>query len=170
MKREIPQSFRRTARQSARQCAAAQSDRLAARRLFSVRWFSAPLLAGVGGCFARSWRLAADPCTSCCSAHCSSTHRYWSCCGSGAGGPALSGAVTLTSCLLVVLPVVYLRRRVSALSQTAYAVLCLLVLATVAMLASVLSRLCIAILETAALGHVGDFSRRRQRPADALPG
>lgn len=61
------------------------------------------------------------------------------------------GAVTLTSvCLLVVLPVVYLRR-VSALSQTAYAVLCLLVLATVAMLASVLPRLCIVNLQTSAL-------------------
>ena len=66
------------------------------------------------------------------------------------------GAVTLTSvCLLVVLPVVYLRR-VSALSQTAYAVLCLLVLATVAMLASVLSRLCIVNLQTATLTQ-GDF-------------
>ena len=66
------------------------------------------------------------------------------------------GAVTLTSvCLLVVLPVVYLRR-VSALSQTAYAVLCLLVLATVAMLASVLPRLCIVNLQTAALTQ-GDF-------------
>ena len=66
------------------------------------------------------------------------------------------GAVTLTSvCLLVVLPVVYLRR-VSALSQTAYAVLCLLVLATVAMLASVLQRLCIVNLQTAALTQ-GDF-------------
>ena len=66
------------------------------------------------------------------------------------------GAVTLTSvCLLVVLPVVYLRR-VSALSQTAYAVLCLLVLATVAMLASVLPRLCIVNLHTAALTQ-GDF-------------
>lgn len=116
----------------------------------------APLLAGVGWLFARSWRPPLTPCTSCCSARCSSTHRYWSCCGSAAGGPALSGAVTLTSvCLLVVLPVVYLRR-VSALSQTAYAVLCLLVLATVAMLASVLPRLCIVNLQTAALTQ-GDF-------------
>ena len=82
----------------------------------------APLLAGVGWLFARSWRLAADP---------------------------------VYKLLLVVLPVVYLRR-VSALSQTAYAVLCLLVLATVAMLASVLPRLCIVNLQTAALTQ-GDF-------------
>ena len=34
----------------------------------------APLLAGVGWLFARSW--PPTPCTSCCSAHCSSTHRY----------------------------------------------------------------------------------------------
>ena len=73
-----------------------------------------------------------------------------------AGGPALSRCGHADSvCLLVVLPVVYLRR-VPALSQTAYAVLCLLVLATVAMLASVLSRLCIVNLQTAALTQ-GDF-------------
>ena len=89
----MPQPFRSTARQPARQCAAAQPDRRTEK----------------------------------------------------------PGAVTLTSvCLLVVLPVVYLRR-VSALSQTAYAVLCLLVLATVAMLASVLPRLCIVNLQTSAL-------------------
>ena len=39
----------------------------------------APLLAGVGWLFARSWRLAADPVYKLLS----STHRYWSCCGSG---------------------------------------------------------------------------------------
>lgn len=129
----------------------------------------APLLAGVGWLFARSWRLAADPVykllfgallvyTSVLE-----LLRLWQ-----LADRLYPGAVTLTSvCLLVVLPVVYLRR-VSALSQTAYAVLCLLVLATVAMLVSVLSRLCIVNLQTAALTQ-GDF-RRRQRPADALPG
>ena len=117
----------------------------------------APLLAGVGWLFARSWRLAADPVykllfgallvyTSVLE-----LLRLWQ-----LADRLYPGAVTLTSvCLLVVLPVVYLRR-VSALSQTAYAVLCLLVLATVAMLASVLPRLCIVNLQTAALTQ-GDF-------------
>ena len=117
----------------------------------------APLLAGVGWLFARSWRLAADPVykllfgallvyTSVLE-----LLRLWQ-----LADRLYPGAVTLTSvCLLVVLPVVYLRR-VSALSQTAYAVLCLLVLATVAMLASVLSRLCIVNLQTATLTQ-GDF-------------
>lgn len=117
----------------------------------------APLLAGVGWLFARSWRLAADPVykllfgallvyTSVLE-----LLRLWQ-----LADRLYPGAVTLTSvCLLVVLPVVYLRR-VSALSQTAYAVLCLLVLATVAMLASVLPRLCIVNLHTAALTQ-GDF-------------
>lgn len=112
----------------------------------------APLLAGVGWLFARSWRLAADPVykllfgallvyTSVLE-----LLRLWQ-----LADRLYPGAVTLTSvCLLVVLPVVYLRR-VSALSQTAYAVLCLLVLATVAMLASVLPRLCIVNLQTSAL-------------------
>ena len=153
----MPQSFRRTARQSACQCAAAQPDRLlAARRAFSAV-VCAPLLAGVGWLFARSWRLAADPVykllfgallvyTSVLE-----LLRLWQ-----LADRLYPGAVTLTSvCLLVVLPVVYLRR-VSALSQTAYAVLCLLVLATVAMLASVLPRLCIVNLQTAALTQ-GDF-------------
>ena len=57
------------------------------------------------------------------------------------------GAITLTSvCLLAVLPVVYLRQ-VSALSQTARAVLCLLAAATAVMLISVLPRLRITNLQ-----------------------
>lgn len=112
----------------------------------------APLLAGVGWLFARSWRLAADPVYkllfSALLVYTSVLEllRLWQ-----LADRLYPGAVTLTSvCLLVVLPVVYLRR-VSALSQTAYAVLCLLVLATVAMLASVLPRLCIVNLQTSAL-------------------
>ena len=60
MKRECP-VFRATARQSARQCAAAQPDRLLARAGLFSAVVCAPLLAGVGWLFARSWRLAADP-------------------------------------------------------------------------------------------------------------
>ena len=117
----------------------------------------APLLTGVGWLFARSWRLAADPVYKLLFgallvyASVLELLRLWQ-----LADRLYPGAVTLTSvCLLVVLPVVYLRR-VSALSQTAYAVLCLLVLATVAMLASVLPRLCIVNLQTAALTQ-GDF-------------
>ena len=117
----------------------------------------APLLAGVGWLFARCWRLAADPVykllfgTLLVYTSVLELLRLWQ-----LADRLYPGAVTLTSvCLLVVLPVVYLRR-VSALSQTAYAVLCLLVLATVAMLASVLPRLCIVNLQTAALTQ-GDF-------------
>ena len=51
----------------------------------------APLLAGVGWLFARSWRLAADPVYKLLfgallvytSVHCLCFPRYWSCCGSG---------------------------------------------------------------------------------------
>ena len=124
----------------------------------------APLLAGVGWLFARSWRLAADPVykllfgallvyTSVLE-----LLRLWQ-----LADRLYPGAVTLTSvCLLVVLPVVYLRR-VSALSQTAYAVLCLLVLATVAMLASVLPRLCIVNLQTWVMVGIWMTTKREVR-------
>ncbi len=119
-----------------------QDRLLAARRAFSVRWSVRRCWRALAGCLpaARGW--PPTPCTSCCLARCSShigtgALRLWQ-----LADRLYPGAVTLTSvCLLVVLPVVYLRR-VSALSQTAYAVLCLLVLATVAMLASVFSRGC----------------------------
>lgn len=57
------------------------------------------------------------------------------------------GAVTqLALCLLVLLPILYLRR-VSAVSQTAYVVLCLLCIATAGMLLSVLPRLHVTNLQ-----------------------
>mgnify|MGYP001623841166 CR=1 FL=1 len=72
-----------------------------------------PLLAGVGYCFSAAWRCGA-----------SSLARIW--------------AASLTVvCLTVLLPVLYLRR-VSALSQTAHVVLCLLLLGTGFLLLTVL--------------------------------
>ena len=116
-----------------------------------------PILAAAGWLFARCWRLAADPVykllfgallfyTSVLE-----LLRLWQ-----LAGRLYPGAITLTSvCLLCVLPVVYLRR-VSALSQTAHAVLCLLVLVTAVMLVSVLPRLRVTNLQTAPLTQ-GDF-------------
>ena len=114
--------------------------------------FCVPILAAVGWLFARCWRLTADPVLKllfgALLVYTSVLEllRLWQ-----LAGRLYPGAVTLTSvCLLVVLPVVYLRR-VSALSQTAHAVLCLLVLATVVMLVSVLPRLRVTNLQTAPL-------------------
>ncbi len=116
-----------------------------------------PILAAVGWLFARCWRLTADPVLKLLFAalligtSVLELLRLWQ-----LADRLYPGAVTLTSvCLLVVLPVVYLRR-VSALSQTAHAVLCLLVAATVVMLASVLPRLHLVNLQVTALAQ-GDF-------------
>lgn len=79
------------------------------------------------------------------------------------------GAVTqLALCLLVLLPILYLRR-VSAISQTAYVVLCLLCIATAGMLLSVFPRLHITNLQNAALIWP-DFAAAARRPADTIPG
>lgn len=113
-----------------------------------------PILAAVGWLFARCWRLTADPVLKllfgALLVYTSVLEllRLWQ-----LADRLYPGAVTLTSvCLLVVLPVVYLRR-VSALSQTAHAVLCLLVAATVVMLASVFPRLHLVNLQVTALGR-----------------
>ena len=106
------------------------------------------LLAAVGWLFARCWRLACDPVlrllfgTLLVFSSVLELLRLWQ-----LADRLYPGAITLTSvCLLAVLPVVYLRR-VSALSQTARAVLCLLVAATAVMLISVLPRLRITNLQ-----------------------
>lgn len=111
----------------------------------------APVLAAVGALFAVSWRQG--------------LRRYCACCLPAAGGTSVlellrlwnltqrlyPGAVTqLVLCLLVLLPILYLRR-VSAISQTAYVVLCLLCIATAGMLLSVFPRLHITNLQNAAL-------------------
>lgn len=82
--------------------------------------------------------------------------------GTRASAPVAAGGAAVPRCghadigrLLCVLPVVYLRR-VSALSQTAHAVLCLLVLVTAVMLVSVLPRLRVTNLQTAPLTQ-GNF-------------
>jgi len=106
------------------------------------------LLAAVGWLFARCWRLACDPVLRLLFgallvfSSVLELLRLWQ-----LADRLYPGAITLTSvCLLAVLPVVYLRR-VSALSQTARAVLCLLVAATAVMLISVLPRLRITNLQ-----------------------
>ena len=126
-------------------------------QLMAAALVCVPILAAAGWLFARCWRLAADPVykllfgallfyTSVLE-----LLRLWQ-----LAGRLYPGAITLTSvCLLCVLPVVYLRR-VSALSQTAHAVLCLLVLVTAVMLVSVLPRLRVTNLQTAPLTQ-GDF-------------
>ncbi|WP_455500850.1 hypothetical protein [Gemmiger sp.] len=114
--------------------------------------FCVPILAAVGWLFAHCWRLTADPVLKllfgALLVYTSVLEllRLWQ-----LAGRLYPGAVTLTSiCLLVVLPVVYLRR-VSALSQTAHAALCLLVVATAVMLVSVLPRLRVTNLQIAPL-------------------
>lgn len=106
------------------------------------------LLAAVGWLFARCWRLACDPVLRLLFgallvfSSVLELLRLWQ-----LADRLYPGAITLTSvCLLAVVPVVYLRR-VSALSQTARAVLCLLVAATAVMLISVLPRLRITNLQ-----------------------
>lgn len=106
------------------------------------------LLAAVGWLFARCWRLACDPVLRLLFGallvffSVLELLRLWQ-----LADRLYPGAITLTSvCLLAVLPVVYLRR-VSALSQTARAVLCLLAAATAVMLLSVLPRLRITNLQ-----------------------
>ena len=106
------------------------------------------LLAAVGWLFARCWRLACDPVVRLLFgallvfSSVLELLRLWQ-----LADRLYPGAITLTSvCLLAVLPVVYLRR-VSALSQTARAVLCLLAAATAVMLLSVLPRLRITNLQ-----------------------
>ena len=74
-----------------------------------------------------------------------------------------TGSITLTSvCLLAVLPVVYLRR-VSALSQTARAVLCLLAAATAVMLISVLPRLRITNLQYSVFTRTDFFTAAKDQ-------
>lgn len=72
--------------------------------------------------------------------------RFW-----GLGQRLYPGMLSLTSvCLLTLLPVFYLRR-VSAISQTAHVVLCLLVLASGFMLCTVLPRLHLTNLQVISL-------------------
>ena len=78
------------------------------------------------------------------------------------------GMVSLTAvCFMTLLPVLYLRR-VSAISQTAHVVLCLLVLATGFMLLTVLSRLHLTNLQTQPL-QVPDFAAAAQEQFTLYP-
>ena len=112
----------------------------------------APVLAAVGALFAVSWRQGATPLLRLLFAlllagtSVLELLRLWN-----LTQRLYPGAVTqLALCLLVLLPILYLRR-VSAISQTAYVVLCLLCIATAGMLLSVFPRLHITNLQDAAL-------------------
>ena len=112
----------------------------------------APVLAAVGALFAVSWRQGATPLLRLLFAlllagtSVLELLRLWN-----LTQRLYPGAVTqLVLCLLVLLPILYLRR-VSAISQTAYVVLCLLCIATAGMLLSVFPRLHITNLQNAAL-------------------
>ena len=111
-----------------------------------------PVLAAVGALFAVSWRQGLRRYCACCLPCCWWAPLCWSCCACGTLTQRLyPGAVTqLVLCLLVLLPILYLRR-VSAISQTAYVVLCLLCIATAGMLLSVFPRLHITNLQNVAL-------------------
>ena len=100
----------------------------------------APVLAAVGALFAVSWRQGATPLLRLLFAlllagtSVLELLRLWN-----LTQRLYPGAVTqLALCLLVLLPILYLRR-VSAISQTAYVVLCLLCIATVGMLLRLVS-------------------------------
>lgn len=122
------------------------------------------LLAAVGWLFARCWRLACDPVLRLLFgallvfSSVLELLRLWQ-----LADRLYPGAITLSSvCLLAVLPVVYLRR-VSALSQTARAVLCLLAAATAVMLVSVLPRLRITNLQYTDLTHADFFTAAKDQ-------
>ena len=122
------------------------------------------LLAAVGWLFARCWRLACDPVLRLLFgallvfSSVLELLRLWQ-----LADRLYPGAVTLSSvCLLAVLPVVYLRR-VSALSQTARAVLCLLAAATAVMLISVLPRLRITNLQYSVFTRTDFFTAAKDQ-------
>ena len=97
----------------------------------------APVLALVGTLFAASWRQGATPLLRLLFAVL-------------LAGTSVLAVTQLALCLLVLLPILYLRR-VSAISQTAYVVLCLLCVATAGMLLSVFPRLRVTNLQNIAL-------------------
>ena len=122
------------------------------------------LLAAVGWLFARCWRLACNPVLRLLFgallvfSSVLELLRLWQ-----LADRLYPGAITLSSiCLLAVLPVVYLRR-VSALSQTARAVLCLLAAATAVMLISVLPRLRITNLQYTVLTRADFFTAAKDQ-------
>lgn len=114
-----------------------------------------PLLALTGWLFSKAWHSGVTPMLRVLFAallwYASALEllRYWQ-----LAQRLYPGMVPLTSvCLMVLLPVLYLRR-VSSISQTAHVVLCLLVLATGFLLLTVLPRLHITNLQVVSL----DFS------------
>lgn len=107
-----------------------------------------PLLAAAGWLFAGAWAAGQNPLLRCLFAgllvltSALELLHFWN-----LALRLYPGVVTLTGvCLMTLLPVIYLRR-VSAISQTAHVVLCLLGLATAFMLLTVLPRLQVTNLQ-----------------------
>lgn len=126
--------------------------------------FCALVLAAAGWLFARCWRLTADPVLKllfgALLVYTSVLEllRLWQ-----LADRLYPGTISLAAlCLLVVLPVVYLRR-VSALSQTGHAVLCLLAISTAVMLLSVFPRLHITNLQVQPLTRADFYTAAKDQ-------
>lgn len=126
--------------------------------------FCVPLLAGVGWLFARAWSVGENPLLCCLFAallaYTSALEllRFWH-----LALRLYPGAISLTGvCLMALLPVIYLRR-VSAISQTSHVVLCLLGVATVFMLLTVLPRLQITNLQAIAFDRTDYITACREQ-------
>lgn len=119
--------------------------------------FCAPLLAMIGGLFSKAWHCGLSPVIRLSFAlllfYTSALEvlHFWN-----LAQRLYPGTLSLTVvCLTLLLPLVYLRR-VSAISQTAHVVLCLLILATAFMLLTILSRLHITNLQNQPL-QISDY-------------
>lgn len=129
----------------------------------------APALAVTGWLFAKAWRCGANPLLRVLFAallfYTSALEllHFWD-----LAHRLYPGSLSMTAvCLVTLLPVIYLRR-VSAISQTAHVVLCLLFLASGFMLLTVLSRLHITNLQPVAL-QAGDFAAAAREQLTLYP-
>lgn len=131
--------------------------------------FCAPLLAAVAWLFARAWYCGQTPLFRLLFAllllytSVLELLRFWK-----LAQRLYPGQVSLLAvCLMILLPVIYLRR-VSSISQTAHVVLCMLVLATGFMLLTVLPRLHLTNLQTMSLPKA-DFAAAAQEQLVLYP-
>lgn len=128
-----------------------------------------PLLAGTGWLFARAWRSGESPALRLLFA---ALLFYTSALEilnfRDLAQRLYPGMLSMTAiCLMTLLPVIYLRR-VSAISQTAHVVLCLLLLATGFMLLTVLPRLHITNLQIVQL-QLNDFAAAAKEQLTLYP-
>lgn len=129
----------------------------------------APLLAAIGSLFAKAWQSGTSPLLRLLFAillfYTSALEllQFWN-----LAQRLYPGAISLTAlCLTTLLPVIYLRR-VSAISQTAHVVLCLLILAFGFMLLTVLPRLHITNLQMVPL-QISDFTTAAKEQLTLYP-